>query len=50
MSLSPEDPNSELFRGYGGDEAFAKRRESIDFRPTNGVETPRGSLQLSVRD
>lgn len=50
MGLSPEDPNSDLLSGCGGVEVFAKSTESIDFRSTNGVETPKGSLQLSVRD
>lgn len=50
MGLSPEDPSSELLSGCAGEEAFAKSTESIDFRSMNSVETPRGSLQLSVRD
>lgn len=50
MGLSPEDPNSDVFSGCGREEAFAKSTESIDFMSTNSVETPRGSLQLSVRD
>lgn len=49
MDLSPEDPNSELLKGCWGEEAFAKSTESIDLRSMDGVETPRGSLQLSVR-
>lgn len=50
MGLSPEDPNSELLSGCGGEVTFAKSTESIDFRFMNSVETLRGSLQLSVRD
>lgn len=42
--------HSELLSGCGEEEVFAKSTESIDFRSTNGVETPRGLLEPSVRD